>query len=97
MMFWRWTLNVAALLLSLWFANLTLFNWWAAGGPPNPHHEVYAFRGQVFFALACLCFIGFGVLLVMNIRKCLKARRARDGKLTKWETRTKSEREREGE
>ena len=68
-MFWRWILDVVLLLLSLCFGNLALFNWWAAGGPPTPHPEIYAFRGHVFFLVACLCFIGFVILLVMNIRK----------------------------
>jgi hypothetical protein len=31
---WRWLLAVALLLAAGWSLKLTLFNWWAAGGPP---------------------------------------------------------------
>jgi len=68
-MLWRWILDAVLLLVSLWFANLALFNWWAAGGPPNAQPETYAWRGSVFFALACLLFISFLILFIMNIRR----------------------------
>lgn len=64
-------LDVILLLLSLWFGNLAVANWWAAGGPPTVHPEIYAFRGNISFALAILCFIGFVVLLVI-IRRMKK-------------------------
>ena len=69
MMIWRWILDICLLLLSLWLGNLAFFNWWAAGGPPVENPESYALRGNIFFALACLSFIAFVVLLVMNIKK----------------------------
>ena len=67
-MLWRWLADIALLLLSLWFGNLALANWWAAGGPPTPNPETYAFRGNIFIVVAVLCFIGFVFLLVMNIK-----------------------------
>ncbi len=68
-MFWPWVADIVLLLLSLWFGNLAFANWWAAGGPPNPSPNSYAFRGNIAFIIAVLCFIGFIVLLVMNIKR----------------------------
>ena len=68
-MFWRWLADIVLLLLSLWFGNLAVANWWAAGGPPNPNPESYAFRGNISLIIAVLCFIGFIVLLVINIKR----------------------------
>lgn len=68
-MIWRWTIAGLLLLSSLWFGNLALFNWWAGGGPPTPHPEIYALRGNIFFALACLLFVGFVTLSILNIRR----------------------------
>ena len=68
-MVWRWLLAALLLLASGWFGNLALFNWWAAGGPPTPHGPTYAFRGNLFFALACILLLAFGIVVVMNIRR----------------------------
>ncbi len=68
-MIWRWIGAGMLLLASLWFGNLTLFNWWAAGGPPTPHPETYALRGNIFFVLTCLLFVGFVTLSILNIRR----------------------------
>lgn len=68
-MIWRWVIAAGLLVSSLWFGNLTLYNWWAAGGPPSPHPEIYAFRGNVFLVLTCLFFVGFVTLVVLNIRR----------------------------
>lgn len=68
-MVWRWVHAIVFLLASLWFGNLALFNWWAAGGPPTPHPEQYASRGNFFFVWACLFFVAFVIKIVMNIRR----------------------------
>ena len=65
-MFWRWLADIVLLFLSLWFGNLAIAYWWAAGGPPNSHPEAYAFRGNVSFVLAILSFVGSILLLVIN-------------------------------
>jgi hypothetical protein len=68
-MIWRWLLVGLLIVLFLWFGNLTLFNWWAAGGPPTPHPERYASRGIVFFTLTCLSLLGAIILAVVNVRR----------------------------
>lgn len=68
-MAWRWLLTGACVLVSLWFAYLAIFNWWAAGGPPTPHAAQYAFRGNVFFVLAGLLLFCGVLLSILNIRK----------------------------
>ena len=67
-MSWRWLLVLVLILGSFWLGNLTLFNWWAAGGPSTPHPEAYAFRGNLFFVIACLFFVAFVIVVVMNIK-----------------------------
>lgn len=60
----RWLLAIVLLAVSLWTANLTLFNWWAAGGPPTPNPQQYATRGNVFAVATLLLFsaaVGIGV------------------------------------
>jgi len=68
-MIWRWVLDIVLLLLGLWFGNLALAHWWAAGGPPNPNPEAHAFRGNIYGIVAVVCIVGFLVLLVTNIKR----------------------------
>jgi len=68
----RWAVDLGLLLVGLWLGNLTLFHWWAAGGPPSAHHETYAFHACVFFVLTCLFLVAFVVLFVMNILRMRK-------------------------
>jgi len=70
-MIWRWAIDILLLLLSVWVANLAVFNWWAGSGPPTPNHDIYSFRGNLFIVLACLFFVGFFILLIMNIKKMM--------------------------
>lgn len=58
-------LAIVLLAVSVWTANLTLFNWWAAGGPPTPNPQQYATRGNIFAVATLLLFsaaVGIGVL-----------------------------------
>ena len=40
----RWIIVTVLVAVSLWTANLTLYNWWAAGGPPTPNPQEYESR-----------------------------------------------------
>lgn len=63
----RWLLAAVLLLAAGWCLNLMLFNWWAAGGPPTPHRELYEHRGNVFCAATAVLFAGFVSVVVMNL------------------------------
>lgn len=66
---WRWALPVLLVVRACWTGNLTLFNWWAAGGPPTPHPEIYEQRGNLFFGLTVALLLAALVLVVVNIRR----------------------------
>jgi hypothetical protein len=53
--------TVLLFLAFLWSVNLTLYNWWAAGGPPVEHPEIYRHRGNVFFV------VGWGLLAAIAL------------------------------
>jgi hypothetical protein len=57
------------LLVFLWALYLTAFNYWAAGGPPTPHPEIYRMRGNIFFGIACVLFVAFAVCLWSLVRR----------------------------
>lgn len=60
----RWGLALVLLAVSIRTANLTLFHWWSAGGPPTPNPEQYAMRGNVFGVVTLLLFgaaVGLGL------------------------------------
>lgn len=65
----RWLLAAVLLLAAGWSLNLTLFNWWAAGGPPTPQPELYELRGNVFLAATVVLFAGFVSVVVINVRR----------------------------
>lgn len=67
--FLSWLLPVLLLLGACWTGNLTLFNWWAAGGPPTPHPEIYEQRGNVFFFVTVGLLVLALVLIVLNLRR----------------------------
>ena len=58
-----WVTTVIIFLAFLWTLNLTAFNYWASGGPPTPHPEIYRMRGSIFFGIACVFFAAFGVCI----------------------------------
>jgi hypothetical protein len=66
-------LTVLLFLAFLWSVNLTLYNWWAAGGPPTEHPDLYRQRGNMFFA------IGWGLLaaIALLIRALILLTKAR--------------------
>jgi hypothetical protein len=65
-------LAVVLLLATAWSANLALFNWWAAGGPPVNDVEVYELRGNVFGVVTVLLFVAFVGVTVMSIRRATR-------------------------
>jgi hypothetical protein len=70
--YWTLTLWLLTLLLFLGFAwslNLTAFNWWASGGSPTEHPEIYRMRGNVFFGVACGFLLAFVISLWSLIRR----------------------------
>lgn len=66
---WRWILPVLLLAGACWTGNLTLFNYWAAGGPPTPHPEIYEQRGNFFFAVTVALLLAAAVLIVVYVRR----------------------------
>jgi uncharacterized membrane protein YphA (DoxX/SURF4 family) len=58
-----WVMTVLLFFAFLWSLNLTAFNYWASGGPPTPHPEIYRMRGNIFFGIACVFFVAFGVCI----------------------------------
>jgi hypothetical protein len=73
--------SLLAALLLLGFAgslNLTAFNWWASGGPPVAHPEIYRMRGNLFFGIACGFLLAFVVTLWGLIRRKKRQSRSSD-------------------
>ncbi|MCI0409637.1 MAG: hypothetical protein L0191_13925 [Acidobacteria bacterium] len=65
---WRWLLAGLLLAAACWSANLTAYNWWAAGGPPTPHPDLYAARGNRFFFVTCFLLLAAVLLVWINVR-----------------------------
>jgi len=65
----RWTVLLLLLAGACWSGNLALFNWWAAGGPPTAHPEIYEHRGNVFFGVTLLFLLLGLALLIVNLRR----------------------------
>ena len=57
------------LLAFLWSLYLTAFNYWAGGGPPTPHPEIYRTRGNIFFGIACVLFVALAACLWNLVRR----------------------------
>ena len=68
----RWLIVVVLLAVSLWTAKLTLYNWWAAGGPPTPYPEQYEMRGKVFAVTTLLFFASAVGLAVFNWKRRIR-------------------------
>ena len=64
-----WLATFLLLLAFLWFLYLTAFNYWAGGGPPTPHPELYRMRANIFFEIACVLFVAFAVCLWSLVRR----------------------------
>ena len=54
---WLWL--VLLFIAFAWSLNLTLLNWWASGGPPVEHPEIYRYRGNVFCGISLTLFLTF--------------------------------------
>lgn len=57
--FMLWLLPVPLFIAFAWSLNLTFFNWWASGGPPVEHPEIYRHRGNIFCAISFVLFLTF--------------------------------------
>ena len=64
-----WLTTLLLLGALLWALYLTAFNYWAAGGPPTPHPEIYRMYGNIFFEIACVLFVAFGLCLWILVRR----------------------------
>ena len=70
--YWTLTLWLLTILLFVglaWSLNLAAFNWWASGGPPTDHPEVYRMHGNIFFEIACGFLLAFAISLWTLIRR----------------------------
>jgi len=70
--YWTLTLWLLTILLFVglaWSLNLAAFNWWASGGPPTEHPEIYRMHGNVFFGIACGFLLAFAISLWRLIRR----------------------------
>lgn len=64
-----WLLAIVLFLALAWTLNLTAFNYWASGGPPVDHPEVYRARGKLFFAIACGLLLCFSLVALALVRR----------------------------
>jgi ABC-type transport system involved in multi-copper enzyme maturation permease subunit len=67
--FMLWLLPVLLFIVFAWSLNLTLFNWWAGGGPPVQHPEIYRHRGNVFCGISFVLFLTFIVAVWVLARR----------------------------
>lgn len=77
--FARWALFVVLVIATCWTANLTLFNWWLAGGPPTPTPRLYGERGNIFAVMTLLLFASAVGLGVLNFRRSRRNQKADPG------------------
>ena len=60
--------SILLILMGLYMLNVTAYNYWAAGGPPNPHPEVFMKRGHIALLISFSLF-GSAALLLNKTRK----------------------------
>ena len=65
----RWLLPILLFAASCWTAKLTLFNWWAAGGPPVLNPQPFEDRGNFFAIVTLLLFAGAAILSAFNLKR----------------------------
>jgi hypothetical protein len=65
----RWGIALVLLAVSVWTANLTLYNWWAAGGPPTPNPQMYETRGNIFAVVTLLLFSAAVAVALLNWKR----------------------------
>lgn len=68
----RWIIVTVLVAVSLWTANLTLYNWWAAGGPPTPNPQEYESRGNIFAVVTLLLFSAAIAVALLNRKRSLR-------------------------
>lgn len=64
----HWLIVILLLGGACWTGNLTLFNWWAASGPPTRHPEIFEHRGNVFGIATLLLFLAAVLLATLGRR-----------------------------
>lgn len=74
----RWLLVAVLLCLAGWSANLALFNWWVAGGPPTPNPQLYERRGNLWCGVTLLLVVASGVMIAKNVRRSRRLARGRE-------------------
>lgn len=67
----RWLVVAVLMVASVWMANVTLFNWWAAGGPPTPNPQQFETRGNVFAIVTLLLLSAAVAVALLNRKKSL--------------------------
>ena len=70
-----WLTSLLLLLAFLWFLYVTAFNYWAAGGPPTQHPEIYRMRGNASLGIACVFLVAFAACLWGLVRREKRQRR----------------------
>jgi membrane protein DedA with SNARE-associated domain len=68
----QWIVVATLLAISIWTANLTLYNWWAAGGPPTPNPQEYESRGNIFAVVTLLLFSAAVAVALLNRKRSLR-------------------------
>src|ERR1022692_2702376 len=69
----RWFIAILFFLGFAWTMNLSLFHWWASGGPPVQHPELWRMWGSIFFGISVVLLLAF----VIPLRSLIPLRRKR--------------------
>jgi uncharacterized membrane protein YphA (DoxX/SURF4 family) len=64
-----WVVVAILIVAAFWTANLTVYNWWAAGGPPTANPKQFEMRGNAFAVLTLLLFSGAIAIRLFNRKR----------------------------
>lgn len=64
----RWLLALIFIIAGLWALHLSLFHWWAGGGPPTAIPAWHSKWSRIFFAVSVGLFVSAG-LVIRLLRK----------------------------
>jgi len=64
-----WSAVVILIAAACWTANLTFYNWWAAGGPPTATPKQFEMRGNAFAVVTLLLFAGAIAVGLINRKR----------------------------